>query len=118
MSIKENISEQKKLRSLLRTVNSQLASLPKYVKKEPKTRLESIFKGATNTVQAVRRGLKILQGQPSSASLNKQKTLLRRSLNKLEEYQNTGFYKNGKFVDLDGEVITNPTGYTLTTKAK
>ena len=101
------MSEDSRRRSLLDSVKSELASIPKYKSSADGKSSSSAVAATSNVFTAVRRGIRMMKGAESSAALTKKKQRLESILRNEKKLKSMAFEvgsKNGP-VDYKGNPV-------------
>ena len=99
---------EKEAKRIIKKVNSELSSIPKY-KEAPEglpNPAEATMRGLTNTVQAIRRGMRLLRGGQTTSQLIAKRQKMEDLLDDVNDLRTMGFNIAGK----DGMKLGSLTG--------
>jgi len=110
------MSEDSRRRSLLDSVKSELASIPKYRSDSTGTRSGAAIVAGANAFTAIRRGVRLMRGAESSAALDKKRKRLEYILDNEKKIKGMAFEAGSDdgLVDYNGRPVRDVGQRTVT----
>ena len=97
---------EREAKKIIKKVNAELTSIPQY-KKPPEglpNPAEATVRGLTNTITAIRRGMRLLRGGQSTSQLIAKRQKMEDLLDDVNDLRTMGFNIGGKFGSLTGKL--------------